>query len=616
MMHEESICLPDGSLVMAQVTVCDEASYCSPAAFVTTLADGTKVVATASNWDVRTFGSDGNKRLSGTVSQLLDYFQKQETSDASVTATNEPREEAARTRDMREFAGVPVLASPTSMFSLRASVEAHERFRFGKREAEHPYLREVTKLRAKGGKSGAFRALLTERAQAFVDEPVCLRLSRKAGRNMEDRLACYGLALVVSKSAASEFQDAWRRGGGARSFTSQSLTEKREMGLWCWRRLTRTLATTASPPLVPPVRPHRPRLDKLRAEIGSLDSFISGTTEIVEEKEEQERVLYGKSKTPRLPKYLKTEVPTSASYNKIKNDLRGLKLHTVCEEARCPNIGQCWGGDKGDATATIMLMGDTCTRGCRFCAIKTSQKPPPLDVHEPENTAEAISRWGVGYIVMTSVDRDDIADGGASHIAETIRKLKQRAPHILVEALTPDFQGLKPSIAAVAQSGLDVFAHNMETTEPRTPYVRDPRAKYRQSLEVLRYAKEAKPGLITKTSLMLGVGEEDADVLQTLKDLRANDVDVVTFGQYMRPTKRHMKVQEYVTPEKFEYWAKVAEDMGFLYVASGPLVRSSFKANQLLKSVAGKRLLKGLGKKFDGVDVDAGKGASEIEARV
>ncbi|KDE09088.1 lipoyl synthase [Microbotryum lychnidis-dioicae p1A1 Lamole] len=348
--------------------------------------------------------------------------------------------------------------------------------------------------------------------------------------------------------------------------------------------------------------PARPRLEALRADLLTVDDFLPDSTPSSSSSLSQNRVVFTKSKAQRLPSYLKTQVPVSASYNKIKNDLRGLKLHTVCEEARCPNIGQCWGGDKGDATATIMLMGDTCTRGCRFCAIKTAKLPPPLDVHEPENTAEAISRWGVGYIVMTSVDRDDIADGGASHFSETIRKTKAKAPHILIEALTGDFQGDKDAISLVARSGLDVYAHNMETTENRTPFVRDPRAKFRQSLEVLRVAKEAKPGLITKTSIMLGVGETDEDVLETLKELRKVDVDVVTFGQYMRPTKKHMKVSSYVTPEQFDHWGREAERLGFLYWASGPLVRSSFKANELLKSVLGKRLIKGM--KGRGQDVD------------
>lgn len=229
-------------------------------------------------------------------------------------------------------------------------------------------------------------------------------------------------------------------------------------------------------------------------------------------------------------------------------------------------------------------MGDTCTRGCRFCSVKTSRTPGPLDVHEPENTAEAISRWGLGYIVLTSVDRDDLIDGGSAHIASTISRIKHKSPKILVEALVPDFSGRSEDIDRVATSGLDVFAHNVETVESRTPFVRDRRAKYRQSLEVLRQAKRAKPGLITKTSIMLGCGEEDAEVEQTLRDLREANVDVVTFGQYMRPTKRHMKVSEYVTPDKFEHWQRTAESLGFLYVASGPLVRSSYKAGEFFVS--------------------------------
>lgn len=220
----------------------------------------------------------------------------------------------------------------------------------------------------------------------------------------------------------------------------------------------------------------------------------------------------------RLPEWLKTPVPIGDNFKKIKNDLRGLNLHTVCEEARCPNISDCWGGsDKSAATATIMLMGDTCTRGCRFCSVKTSRKPPPLDPHEPENTAEALSRWGLGYVVLTSVDRDDLADGGARHFASTIMKIKQKAPTMLVEALTGDYAGDVEMVRMVAQSGLDVYAHNMETVEALTPFVRDPRAKFRQSLEVLKAAKEAKEGLITKTSLMLGLGETEEQLWETLR---------------------------------------------------------------------------------------------------
>ncbi|KAL7274882.1 hypothetical protein RUND412_002197 [Rhizina undulata] len=293
----------------------------------------------------------------------------------------------------------------------------------------------------------------------------------------------------------------------------------------------------------------------------------------------------------RLPEWLKTSVPVGKNYNKIKNDLRGLNLHTVCEEARCPNISDCWGGsDKSAATATIMLMGDTCTRGCRFCSVKTSRTPAPLDPHEPEHTAEALSRWGLGYVVLTSVDRDDLADGGSRHFAETISKIKSKAPHILVEALTGDFMGDLECVEHVARSGLDVYAHNIETVEELTPMVRDRRAKFRQSLNVLEAAKRAKEGLITKTSIMLGLGETDEQVMDALRELRKIDVDVVTFGQYMRPTKRHMKVTSYITPEAFEKWRVTALDMGFLYVASGPLVRSSYKAGEaFIENVLKKR---------------------------
>lgn len=288
-----------------------------------------------------------------------------------------------------------------------------------------------------------------------------------------------------------------------------------------------------------------------------------------------------------MPSFLKTKIPSGESFNKIKKDLRGLGLHTVCEEARCPNIGDCWGGKEGAtaeegkraATATIMLMGDTCTRGCRFCSVKTSRTPPPLDPHEPENTAEAISRWGLGYIVLTSVDRDDLVDGGAHHFAETIMKIKQKAPQILVEALTGDFAGNLEHVSLVAKSGLDVYAHNVETVEELTPFVRDRRATFRQSLKVLEHAK--KEGVrITKTSIMLGVGETEEQVMYALRELRKINVDVVTFGQYMRPTKRHMKVDRYVEPSEFDRWKQIADDMSFSYVASGPLVRSSYKAGE------------------------------------
>lgn len=230
----------------------------------------------------------------------------------------------------------------------------------------------------------------------------------------------------------------------------------------------------------------------------------------------------GKKRTiTRLPEWLKTPIPAgNNNFKKIKADLRGLGLHTVCEEARCPNISDCWGGsDKSAATATIMLMGDTCTRGCRFCSVKTSRAPPPLDPHEPEHTAEALARWGLGYVVLTSVDRDDLVDGGARHFAETIRKIKQKKPSLLVEALTGDFMGDLDMVKIVAESGLDVYAHNVETVEGLTPYVRDRRATFRQSLKVLKHVKDVrgKEGIITKTSIMLGLGEQEHEVMDALR---------------------------------------------------------------------------------------------------
>lgn len=229
-------------------------------------------------------------------------------------------------------------------------------------------------------------------------------------------------------------------------------------------------------------------------------------------------------------------------------------------------------------------MGDTCTRGCRFCSVKTARAPPPLDPNEPLNTATAIASWGIGYIVMTSVDRDDLPDGGSAHIAATIKEVKKQNPKIFVECLSPDFRGDRLCIERIAMSGLDVFAHNIETVEKLTPFVRDRRAGYRQTLECLTTAKEINPNLITKSSIMLGLGETDAEVEQTLKDLREVKVDCVTLGQYMQPTKRHLSVIEYVTPEKFKHWEEKGKELGFLYTASGPLVRSSYKAGEFFIS--------------------------------
>ncbi|XP_078534444.1 lipoyl synthase, mitochondrial [Lissotriton helveticus] len=298
----------------------------------------------------------------------------------------------------------------------------------------------------------------------------------------------------------------------------------------------------------------------------------------------------------RLPPWLKTEIPIGKNYNKLKNTLRNLNLHTVCEEARCPNIGECWGGGEyATATATIMLMGDTCTRGCRFCSVKTSRNPAPLDPNEPYNTAKAIADWGLDYVVLTSVDRDDIPDGGADHFAKTVSHLKERNPKILVECLTPDFRGDLNAVMKVAQSGLDVYAHNVETVPELQRHVRDPRANFDQSLRVLKHAKTVQPDVLTKTSIMLGLGETDEQVYTTMTALRAADVDCLTFGQYMQPTKRHLKVEEYITPEKFKHWEIVGNELGFLYTASGPLVRSSYKAGEFfLKNLVKKRKTKAI----------------------
>ena len=265
--------------------------------------------------------------------------------------------------------------------------------------------------------------------------------------------------------------------------------------------------------------------------------------------------------------------------------VRALNLATVCEEARCPNLGECWsGGGSGVATATIMLMGDTCTRGCSFCAVKTAPAPPPLDAGEPARVAAAVARWGLGYVVLTSVDRDELADQGSGHFAATVRALKAAAPRTLVEVLTPDFRGDGACVDAVARARPDVFAHNVETTPAMQARVRDHRAGWAQSLSVLARARATAAAdgapLLTKTSFMLGVGEAAADVRAALRELADARVDVVTFGQYLRPTPRHMPVDRYVHPDEFDAWKAEALAMGFLYVAAGPLVRSSYKAGE------------------------------------
>ena len=276
------------------------------------------------------------------------------------------------------------------------------------------------------------------------------------------------------------------------------------------------------------------------------------------------------------PDWLRAKLPSGATYHKVNNLLNSLNLATVCREARCPNMGECWNG----GTATIMLMGDLCTRGCRFCNVKTGHPRGHLDEKEPENTAQAIAQLQLNYVVLTSVDRDDLPDEGAGHFAKTISHIKKQSPDLLVEVLTPDFSGRRECLDLIVLAQPDVFAHNMETVRRLTPTVRDPRAGYEQSLKVLEWVKKQSPSIYTKSSLMLGLGETKQEVLDTLRDLRAVGCDVITFGQYLRPAKRYLPVQEYVSPEEFENWKYQAEAMGFLYCASGPLVRSSYRAGE------------------------------------
>lgn len=273
------------------------------------------------------------------------------------------------------------------------------------------------------------------------------------------------------------------------------------------------------------------------------------------------------------PQWLKVRMPHGETYERVKHLVKELKLATVCEEARCPNIGECWGG----GTATVMLMGEVCTRACRFCHVKVGA-PPPLDPQEPEHLARAVRELGLEYIVVTSVNRDDRPDGGASHFAAAIRALKREAPQTTVEVLIPDFQGVEASLAIVAEARPHVVAHNVETVERLTPKVRDRRAKYAQSLRVLEFLKQRPEKIYTKTSIMIGLGETDEELEQCFKDLRNVGVDVLTLGQYLQPSQYHLRVERFCSPEKFAEYQKLAERYGFLYVASGPLVRSSYRA--------------------------------------
>jgi lipoic acid synthetase len=278
----------------------------------------------------------------------------------------------------------------------------------------------------------------------------------------------------------------------------------------------------------------------------------------------------------RKPVWLRVRAPAGENYTKVKQSLRSLNLHTVCEEARCPNISECW----GIGTATIMIMGDICSRGCRFCAIN-SGKPALLDAGEPERVAKAIKEWRLRYVVITSVCRDDLEDGGAEHIAKTIKAIKLLCPTIIAESLIPDFRGDDGSIKKIVKSKPEVISHNIETVPRLTPKVRDARASYEQSLLVLKKIKDINSLIYTKSSIMLGLGESEEEVIQTIKDLRSVGVSILTIGQYLQPTPKHLPLVEFIAPEKFNWFREIAERMGFVYVASGPLVRSSYRAGEL-----------------------------------
>jgi len=284
--------------------------------------------------------------------------------------------------------------------------------------------------------------------------------------------------------------------------------------------------------------------------------------------------------SPRLakPEWLRVKIRGGANYEKVRDIVHEHRLATVCEEAKCPNMGECW----SSGTATIMLMGDVCTRACRFCSVNTGNPGGWLDEEEPANTARSVALMQLKYVVLTSVNRDDLPDGGAAHYADCVKQVKAVNPETAVEALTPDFLGVVSDVETVLDSGIEVFAQNVETVKRLTHPVRDPRAGYQQTLDVLAHAKRYRPDVLTKTSLMLGLGETDEEVLSCMDDLRKAKVDILTLGQYLQPTANHLPIERYVTPAQFEEYRTLGLERGFLEVVSGVLVRSSYRAEQVL----------------------------------
>ena len=285
----------------------------------------------------------------------------------------------------------------------------------------------------------------------------------------------------------------------------------------------------------------------------------------------------------RKPKWLRIKSQNSSKFRELKEIVSHKKLHTVCEEAMCPNIQECW----SHGTATFMLLGSVCTRACKFCAVDTGNPKGQIDAKEPEKVANSIAQMNLKYAVLTSVNRDDLEDGGAMHFAQTVVSIKKEAPGVIIEALVPDFLGKRESIETLLDSNVEVFAQNLETVKRLTHQVRDHRAGYEQTLEVLAYAKKYSPKTISKTSLMLGLGESEDELLESFNDIRSAGVDVLTLGQYMRPTINHLPVEKWYSPEEFQYMKKLALDIGFKEVASGPLVRSSYRADKIAHLIKG-----------------------------
>ena len=302
-------------------------------------------------------------------------------------------------------------------------------------------------------------------------------------------------------------------------------------------------------------------------------SEIDKSTQKIDKSTQKKRGSYFERK----PDWVKMMPVGKNNYNEVRSKLRIGSLHTVCEEARCPNIGECW----SHGTATVMILGDVCTRGCRFCNVKTGNPGGLVDTDEPKRVGKMLGESELSYVVITCVDRDDLDDGGAEIFAETIKEVKSINKKIKIEALTSDYRGSKQAVETILASGLDVMAHNVETVRALTPMVRDKRANYDQSLKVLETSKQINSDILTKSSLMVGLGETFEELKKTASDLRDVGVDIITFGQYLRPSIRHLSVKRYWFPDEFKQLELMAKEMGFLYVASGPLVRSSYRAGEL-----------------------------------